>query len=216
MSGRFLVWGAGGHGRVVADLLRILGHDVVGFADRRGGDGQFLTSGTGGRLPIVSEDEVGPGPLPLGATAVALGIGDNRVRLSNYERVKGHHACPGIVHPAAVLAPDVTPGDGAVVLAGAVVNVDAEIGAAAIVNTGSVIEHEVRLGLAVHVSPGAVVCGASELGDLVWIGAGATVIPKRRIGAGAVVGAGSVAIRDVPAGAVVAGCPARPLEGRPR
>jgi acetyltransferase-like isoleucine patch superfamily enzyme len=43
----------------------------------------------------------------------------------------------------------------------------------------------------------------------VWIGAGAILLPGVRIGRGAVVGAGAVVTRDVPAGAVVMGVPAR-------
>ena len=45
--------------------------------------------------------------------------------------------------------------------------------------------------------------------DDAWIGASAIVMPGVRIGSGAVVGAGSVVTRDVPAGHVVAGQPAR-------
>jgi tetrahydrodipicolinate N-acetyltransferase len=47
------------------------------------------------------------------------------------------------------------------------------------------------------------------IGDHVWIGTGATVLKGVTIGDGAVVGAQSVVTRDVPAGAVVAGAPAK-------
>ncbi|HWP00113.1 MAG TPA: acyltransferase [Methylococcus sp.] len=47
--------------------------------------------------------------------------------------------------------------------------------------------------------------------DNVWIGAGVVILPGIRIGTGAVVGAGSVVTRDVPAGRVVVGVPARPI-----
>lgn len=48
-----------------------------------------------------------------------------------------------------------------------------------------------------------------HIGDKAWLGANVTVLPGVSIGAGAVVGAASVVTRDVPAGAVAVGSPAR-------
>jgi len=48
-----------------------------------------------------------------------------------------------------------------------------------------------------------------RIGNNVWIGGGAIVLPGVTIGDDAVIGAGSVVTRDVPAGAVVVGNPAR-------
>jgi maltose O-acetyltransferase len=52
---------------------------------------------------------------------------------------------------------------------------------------------------------------AVSIGDNVWIGGAAVICPGVTIGDDAVIGAGSVVTRDVPAGAVVAGNPARIL-----
>lgn len=52
------------------------------------------------------------------------------------------------------------------------------------------------------------------IGDQVWIGRGVAVLAGVTIGDGAVIGANAVVTRDVPAGAVVAGVPARPLPGK--
>ena len=49
------------------------------------------------------------------------------------------------------------------------------------------------------------------IGAGAWLGAAAIVLPGVTIGENAVIGAGSVVTRDVPAGAVVAGNPARQL-----
>ena len=52
-----------------------------------------------------------------------------------------------------------------------------------------------------------------RIGGNVWIGGGAVILPGVTVGDDAVIGAGSVVARDVPAGATVAGNPARVLGG---
>jgi carbonic anhydrase/acetyltransferase-like protein (isoleucine patch superfamily) len=53
--------------------------------------------------------------------------------------------------------------------------------------------------------------GPVRIGDEVFIGRGAIVLPGVNVGTGAIVGAGAVVSRDVEAGIVVAGNPARPV-----
>ena len=53
-----------------------------------------------------------------------------------------------------------------------------------------------------------------KIGAFAWIGGGAIILPGVTVGEDAVVGAGSIVTRDVPAGATVAGNPARPLQKR--
>jgi len=52
-----------------------------------------------------------------------------------------------------------------------------------------------------------------QIEDDVWIGYNATILKGVRVGAGAIVSPGAMVLRDVPAGAEVAGNPARVVEG---
>lgn len=214
MTGKaLLVWGGGGHGKVVADLARAAGWTVAGFVDRDPARlGETVEPG-GGRV-VVDEDEflrqAGAGRCANGADGVTLAVGDNRARHDCLRRVPGLHA-PALVHPSAVVSPSARLGRATVVLPLAAVNAAARLGEAVIVNTAAVVEHDCVLGDAVHVSPGAVLAGGVQVGERSWIGAGAAVIQGVRVGRDAIVGAGAVVIRDVPDGVTVVGNPARPI-----
>ena len=209
-----LVLGAGGHSRVVADLIRACGHRVVGFVDPDetklgrpvGRTGAAVVATVEGLLDQIERG----GALPAHATAVVPGVGLNGVRLREAMRLRELLA-PALVHPAATVSPSAAIGSGSVVMPGALVNADAEIGQAVILNSGSVIEHDCSLADGVHVSPGAVLNGAVIVGARAWIGAGAVVLPRIRVGADATVGAGSVVLADVASDSTVGGNPARPL-----
>lgn len=211
---RFLVWGHGGHARVVSDLIALNGHTIVGHVteepietEREPAPG--CTGALVGQKWFLDRLAAGNG-YPDGVDAVALGVGSNSARLRLLRALRTLPV-PVLIHPRAVVCSDAILGRGTVVMAGAVINAAAEIGPATIVNTGSIIEHECFLGEAVHVSSGAVLAGRVRVGDRGWIGAGATVIQGVEVAADVVVGAGAVVIRNVAAGEVVVGVPARPL-----
>ncbi len=211
---RVLVWGAGGHGRVVADVVRAAGGTVVGFVD--GDPGKVGRPPVPGAPPVLLAEAdllrvLGDGRAGDGGwNALAPGIGDNRARLRAFGLAQGA-AWPALVHPSAVVSPSARTGEGTVVMPRAVLNADARVGRAAIVNTGAIVEHDCRVGDGAHLSPGCVLAGGARVGEGAWVGAGATVLPGVSVGPWAVVGAGAVVVRDVPGGTVVAGVPARPL-----
>lgn len=204
MAESWLVWGRGGHGRVVADLVASTGGNLAGFADRQP-EGENCVA-----EELVVRSLSSGLPLPLGATRLALGIGDNTLRLAAWRQVSAALS-PALVNPRAFISPTARLGAGTTVLPHAVVHTDAVIGEAVIINTGAIVEHDATIADGVHISPGAVLTGAVTVGECAWIGACAVVLPGVRIGARAVVGAGAVVTREVPDGMTVAGNPARPL-----
>ena len=212
-----LIWGAGGHGKVVADLVRCAGHSVAGYADLDQAK-QGVVVEPGGATVVISQADLvqlleQSGTLPCRATVVALGLGDNDARLHTARRA-GSALMHALVHPAATVSESAQLGPGTVVFAGAVVNAAATIGAAVVINSAAVVEHDCNIGDGAHIAPGAVLTGGVSVGQRTLVGARAVVLPGIAIGADAVVGAGAVVAVDVPAGVVVAGVPARVLRQR--
>jgi sugar O-acyltransferase (sialic acid O-acetyltransferase NeuD family) len=209
--------GAGGHGKVVADLARACGYAPIGAVDLRTEAVGRLAEPGGTRVRASQGEFLAHieqhAALPRGADAVIVAVGDNRARLAVH-RALAAVGRPALSHPSAIVSPSARVGAGTVVFAGAVIQAGAAIGEAVIVNTRAVVEHDCQIGDGVHVSPGATLCGGVEVGELAWIGAGSTIIPGVRVGAGAIVGAGAVVLVDVAAGTTVVGNPARLI--RPR
>lgn len=202
-STRFFVLGAGGHGKVVADVARCAGYLVEAFADHDGAKvGQSFFG-----LPVRSWSE-----MVASQATVGLGVG------SQAARARCLVACeaaglrlPVLIHRDATVAASSRIGVGTVVMARAVVNPDAVLGRAVIVNSGAIVEHDCVIEDSCHVSPGAALGGAVRLGPGTHVGIGAAILPGVSIGAGVRVGAGAVVTRDVADGATVVGVPARPL-----
>lgn len=69
------------------------------------------------------------------------------------------------------------------------------------------------LDFSTHQPPYAHVARPIHLANGVWVGARAIILGGVTIGENAVIGAGSVVTRDVPAGAIVGGVPARVISG---
>ena len=208
MSGRKLfVYGASGHGKVVADiLLACKDLDFVGFIDDRTDLKGTAVLG----LPVLGDGKWLQHEAGMTRVAVALGVGDNFLRKGLAERcISWGVELVTIVHPTASVAGSVRLGRGTVVMAQAAINAEAKIGDGAIVNTSAVVEHDVDIGNFANVSPNAVMAGASRLGMLSHLAIGASTIPCVSIGAMTIVGAGSVVVRDIPDGVVAFGVPAR-------
>lgn len=214
---RVLVWGAGGHGAVVADTLLCAGAHLQGFISAEiGAVGREVA---GFKCLVVSSDADlraslrEPAGIPNGGLSIALAIGNNAQRLDASMLVRDS-ALLFLAHPSAVVASNVVRGAGTVVLAAAVVNARADLGRAVVVSTGAIVEHDCIVGDGVHCAPRSVLLGDVRVGASAWIGAGAVVLQGLSIGAGAIVGAGSVVTQDVPPRTTVVGIPARPLPSK--
>jgi sugar O-acyltransferase (sialic acid O-acetyltransferase NeuD family) len=206
---KVVVFGAGGHSKVVLDVLeRTKRYAVVGLLDNSvdlHGTTRWGYKVIGGRDQFIALQK-------RGVTRLIVALGDNRERQSMFdEAVKAGFELVSAIHPSAQLGKGVVIGPGSLLVAGTVVNVDAQIGANVIVNTGATVDHDCRIGAHAHISPGAHLAGNVTVGELTHIGIGAVVLPNLTIGWACIVGAGAVVRESVPDGVVVAGNPARPI-----
>lgn len=204
--------GAGGHARSLLEALRSAGEfEVVALLD----DDPARVGGEVLGVPVRAADAALERLRREGVGHAFVGIGGVTRpdgRRAAFERLAAAgYALPPVVHASAVVSPWARLGAGAQVLAGAIVNAAATLADGAIVNTAAVVEHDCAVGRGAHVAPRATLGGHVTVGDGAHVGMGAVVAEGRSIGAAAFVAAGAVVVADVPAGARVAGVPARPL-----
>lgn len=205
MSRSLIMLGAGGHARVLAEILLAQGQHLLGTI------GPQPSPCAPPELAYLGDDQA---LLTYARDAVLLvngvgSVGPITTRRTLYERcvAAGYRFAP-VRHTTAVVSGSAELGTGVQLLAAAVVATGAYLGDDVLVNTRAVIEHDCRVGEHCHIATGAVVCGGCDIAAGVHVGAGAVVRQGVRVGAGAVIAAGAVVIRDVPAHSLVAGVPA--------
>lgn len=203
---KIIVIGAGGHAKVIIEVIRAAGHyDILGLIDP--GEIRSLLG-----VPVLGDDAQVASLYQRGVRTAVVALGNNRLR-----QEIGTQLCavgfdlPALVHPGACLSPSARIEGGAVVMCGATVGTEATVRRLAIINTGAIVEHDNDIGEAAHIGPGCALAGSVRIGERALVGVGSAVRPNVSIGADATVGAGSAVVADVPPGAVVGGVPARRL-----
>lgn len=199
-----LIFGAGGHGRVVADAALLAGNWPRVLACDRD-----PARCVGDLLPGVAV--LRPDEALTAATAVHVAIGNAASR-----EKEAASLAPGmlatVAHPRSSISGHAQVAAGCFIAAQAVVGPGACLGKAVIVNHGAVVDHDVAVGDFSHIAPLAALGGGARIGRRVLVGSGTSVLPGVRVGDDIVIGAGAVVADHLTEPGVYAGVPARRLK----
>lgn len=185
--------GAGGHGRVVLDMVKACGGRLAAVVD----PAEQLAPVFAGCVHVSDDADLSTHFTPadcvlLNGLGMMPGAGGRRRKFLYLQFVGAGYRFLTLIHPSAVVSPTASLGQGAQVMAGAVVQCGAYIGSNAIINTRASVDHDSRVGDHAHVAPGAVLCGGVGVGEGVLVGAGAVLLPGDEIAPGEVVPAGEI------------------------
>lgn len=194
MCKNVIIIGAGGHGKVIADIVRKSNDNFIGFLDD-----DLSKENVIGRVSECTKYQ---------DCYFVIGIGNNKIRkkiAEEYPELKYYTA----IHPAAILSTNVKIGKGTVIMANAVINDSSEIGSHCIINTASVVEHDNCIEDYVHISPNATLCGTVKVGKETHIGAGAIIKNNISICGNVVVGIGAAIVKDIDESGTYVGVPGK-------
>lgn len=192
-----ILYGAGGHAKVIIDCLLDAEVEIAGIFD----DKSDLVS-------LNGFDVIGPyDPEYEPDDEVIVTIGDNLSRQLVVQKTK--HIFGKVLHTSAIVSRYARIGEGSVVLHNSVLQTGVKIGRHCIINTSSNVDHDVKVDDFVHISPNVTICDNVEVMEGTHIGAGATILPHVTVGKWCVIGAGAVITQNLPDYALVVGVPGK-------
>ena len=146
--------------------------------------------GDGGHAKVLIDVLSKSWPWATGGHIIA--VGNNKNRKKEVENLRDCEFAI-LVHPSAIIAPDVQIGEGTVIMAGVIIQPSCRIGKHVILNTGSTCDHDTIIEDFVHIAPGVHLCGGVTVGEGALMGVGSCAVPGAKIEAWSLVKAGTVA-----------------------
>ena len=198
-----IIIGAGGHSKVVYDIAKSLGHNVIGFLDDD-------TSKSYNNVRVLGKIN----ELKRYKDRKAhffIAIGNNYIR-EKISLANSDVKWATLIHPTCCIGSNVKIDVGSVIMPYSVINANTIIGKHCIINTGAVIEHDNNIDDYVHISPNAALCGNVKVNRLSHIGAGAVINNNINIGSNNIIGSGAVVVKDTINNHVYTGVPAKILK----
>lgn len=202
-----IIIGAGGHAKVIADIILKSDDCIIGFLDDNKTVGEKIIKDYKviGKISeckyLQSENK---------DLYFIIAIGNNYVRKCIYEKYTLNYYTA--IHPSSNIGLDVEIEEGTVIMANTCINSNTKIGKNCIINTGAIIEHDNIIEDYVHISPNATLCGTVKIGKFTHIGAGAIVKNNVEITSDSIIGCGAVVVKNISENGTYIGVPAKKMK----
>jgi sugar O-acyltransferase (sialic acid O-acetyltransferase NeuD family) len=209
MKKKILIFGSGGHAKVVIDIIEKQdNYSIAGFVDTV----RIKNTIVMGYSVLGDESTLKEIVLRYKIYGGVIAIGDNSIRSNVNEKII--NILPGFefvncVHPKSTIGKDVKFGKGNVVMAGAIINASSIIKNHCIINTRSNIEHDCMMSSFSSIAPNATIGGNVQVGDYSAIGIGANVFNNVTIGKNCIIGGGSLVCSDTIENSIYYGSPSK-------
>jgi len=208
MNDRLLIIGAGGHGKVVADIaMKMNIWDKIAFLD----DDESIK--TCMAIDVIGKSEDALKYKDDSDLFVAIGNNFTREKIQENLQTIGASIAT-LIHPSAILGTDVMINKGTAIMAGVVINCSSRIGKGCIINTAASLDHDCVIEDYAHLSPGVRLSGTVNIGKSTWLGIGSIVGNNIGIAFDCIIGAGAVVIKDITESGTYVGVPARMISQR--
>ena len=194
---KLLIYGAGGNGKVCADIAKKNGYEDILFYD----DNKEVNNLDDYRV-IHDFNEINVDEYDL-----FNAIGDNATREKTTKLL--NRKMTTLIHPTAVIGENVTIDEGTVIMAKAVINPGCKLGKGVIINTCSSLDHDDVINDFSHISINSHLAGTVVLGKRVFVGMSSTIINNIDICDDVIIGAGATVVDSIEKVGTYVGVPAK-------
>ena len=207
MNEKVVIIGAGGHAKVIADIVIKNKDKLIGFLD----DNITIETDIVEKYKVIGKIKDAERLQQKNKNLrFIIGIGNNIIRKEIAEKYQLLYYTA--IHPSSIIGTNVKIGEGTAVMANAVINIDSKVGKHCIVNTGAIVEHENIIEDYVHLSPSTTLSGNVKVNELVHLGTGCKVKNNISISAQSIFGVGTIIVKDINESGIYVGVPAEKIK----